>query len=102
RRLNYELGIKKVFLHMALPEYRYRCERDGIVENEICPVLIGKTSDAPQLNPDEVEAIRWISWPAWLKEVKIHPENYSFWCVEETQLLEKSGIIQDIILSKTI
>jgi isopentenyldiphosphate isomerase len=37
--------------------YRYTFTKDGVMENEICPIHVGFTSSAPDLNPDEVEAI---------------------------------------------
>lgn len=93
RRLAYELGIHDAEISMALPDYRYRAEKDGIVENEICPVMIGYTAEKPKTNPDEVEAIKWIAWKDWLKEITNSPEEYSPWCVEETQLLVKNNKI---------
>lgn len=89
RRLSHELGITEVELKVELPDYRYRCEKDGIVENEFCPVLVGITEQEQKVNNDEVEAIRWVDWKEWLREVAIHPERYSPWCVEETLLLAK-------------
>ncbi|HSA84127.1 MAG TPA: isopentenyl-diphosphate Delta-isomerase [Patescibacteria group bacterium] len=93
RRLQFELGIKKAELSVALPDYRYRAEKDGIVENEICPVLVGYTDETPAPNSDEIEAIKWIPWKKWLVEIEKHPEGYSPWCVEETQLLVKKNKI---------
>ena len=90
RRLSFELGINNAEIYMALADYRYKVEKDGIVENEICPVMIGFTNESPKINPNEVEAIRWISWKKWLLEVKNNPGNYSPWCVEETKLLVKN------------
>src|SRR5882724_1235971 len=87
RRLAFELGITDTEISMALPDYRYRVEKDGIVENEICPVMIGFSNALPKPNPDEVEAIRWISWKDWLVEIKNNPIGYSPWCIEETTLL---------------
>ena len=75
---------------MALPDYRYRVEKDGMVENEICPVMIGFTDELPKPNPQEVEAVRWIAWRDWLLEVKKNSQSYSPWCIEETQLLVKN------------
>lgn len=89
RRLIFELGIKNAEISTALSDYRYRAEKDGIVENEICPVLVGYTDELPKVNPDEVEAIRWILWKEWLLEIKNNSENYSPWAVEETLLLVK-------------
>ena len=88
RRLSYELGITDVKLDVLLPDYRYLFEKDGIVENEFCPVLVGITNQEPKINTDEVEAVKWVSWKAWLDEVEKNPDNYSPWCVEETKLLD--------------
>lgn len=90
RRLAFELGIKNAEISVALPNYRYRAEKDGIVENEICPVLIGYTDDDPKPNIDEIEKLKWISWKEWLNEIKNNSSNYSPWCVEETLLLVQS------------
>jgi isopentenyl-diphosphate Delta-isomerase len=90
RRLSFELGITTAEISIALPDYRYRAEKDGIVENEICPVLVGYTDEVPRPNHDEVEAIKWIPWKKWLLEIKNNPEKYSPWCIEETKLLVKN------------
>ena len=90
RRLLFELGIQNAKLSMAIPYYRYRFEKDGIVENEICPVMIGYSDTQPILNPDEVQAFKWIPWYEWVAETKKNPDFYSPWCVEETQLLVES------------
>lgn len=97
RRLEFELGISDATITMVLHDYRYRCEKDGIVENEICPVMVGFSSDKPMLNPDEVEKLQWMDWGDWLKEVKNNPSNYSEWCVEETLLLEKNKTFQELL-----
>lgn len=91
RRLAFELGITKAEIRMAFPNYRYRFEKDGIVENELCPVMIAFTSQKPRINSEEVEAIKWAAWKEWLKEVKKHPEQYSPWCIEQTLLLSKKN-----------
>jgi len=43
-------------------------KKDGIVENELCPVMIGYTDEKPKPNPKEVAAIKWIPWKKWLLE----------------------------------
>lgn len=90
RRLQEELGIKNIQLHNILPDYRYRAEQDGIVENEICPVFIGFMENTIHSNPDEIEATQWTSWQAFLKEVQTGEASYSPWAIEEAMLLEKS------------
>lgn len=93
RRLSFELGMTADSITVVLPDYRYRVEKDGIVENEICPVMIVYTDQKPKENPDEVHATRWIPWEDWVQEVTTHPQNYSPWCVEETELLVKHKIV---------
>ena len=99
RRLRDELGIVGAEMRVALPHYRYRAERDGVVENEICPVLVGLTDAEAAPNPDEVDSVRWIAWDEWVDEVRAHPDDYSPWCVEETLLLAADPL--SVKLSKT-
>lgn len=87
RRAADELGLKLIDIRIILPDFRYRAEMNGIVENEICPVLVSFTADDPQINREEVEAIRWVPWKEWLEEIQKNPGGYSPWCVEETHLL---------------
>lgn len=90
RRLEFELGMETEKVYEILPNFSYRAEKDGIVENEICPVFVGFTDKKPIINKDEVEDVRWISWQDFLNEVKQKPETYSVWCEEEAKLLEKN------------
>lgn len=90
RRLAYELGVKARELSMLLPDYRYRAEKDGVVENEICPVLAGFIEGEPRPNPDEVADIRWVKWDDFVLEVADPANGYSPWAVEETRLLDES------------
>lgn len=87
RRLRDELGMRATFLEEVAP-YRYQYTRDGVMENEICPILIGFSTDAPQVNADEVEAIAWVTWGAFLNEIAMHPERYSDWCRGEALILD--------------
>lgn len=93
RRIAHELGIDGVELTVLLPGYRYRYERDGIVENEFCPVAVGLIEVEPVPNPDEVAAVKWIAWDAFLAEIA-SANAYSDWCVEESRLLEASPAFQ--------
>jgi isopentenyl-diphosphate Delta-isomerase len=78
--------------------YRYTFTKDGDMENEICPIHVGFTSSIPELNPDEVEAIEWISWPDFLEEIKNNTDKYSPWCVEEGIILDMSEKFQQLNL----
>ena len=102
RRLKHELGITQTKIKEIAP-YKYKFIQDGVMENEICPILVGHSDQTPQPNPNEVETIKWISWPNWLTEIKAHPHKYSPWCIEEThiltRLLQPHGKINPKLLS---
>lgn len=88
RRIDYELGASAQDIRMMLP-YRYMFVKDGVMENEICPILVGRIDpDAIHINPDEVEDISWISWEGFLQEIADDKEKYSPWCREEALLLD--------------
>jgi isopentenyl-diphosphate delta-isomerase type 1 len=101
RRLKYELGITGVKLEIILPDFRYRAEKDGVVENEICPVLIGFTDALPALNPAEVNDIRWVSWEQFVEDVADPAKGYSPWAREEVELLRNSDGFRDLVRSNS-
>ena len=87
RRLKTELGLTQVKNLKVVAPYRYCFTQDGIMENEICPILTGYSDQTPRPNPKEAEAIKWIGWNDWLNQVKSHPQKYSPWCIEETRII---------------
>jgi len=87
RRLKYELGITDVKLQIILPDFRYRAEKDGVVENEICPVLVGSISEQPRPNPAEVNDVKWVDWEQFVVDVADPANGYSPWAREEVELL---------------
>lgn len=80
-----------------MPTYRYRFEKDGIVENEICPVMAGTTAAIPLPNPDEVQAIKWVVWSEWMKMIAESPTSYSPWAIQESHLLGKVATFKQYI-----
>ena len=86
RRLLFELGMLATHIEEVAP-YRYSFVRDGVMENEICPILVGFTDEEPKINREEVEATRWVKWEDFLEEIKSKPGLYSEWCEEEALLL---------------
>ncbi len=88
RRLGYELGMTAQHIEEVAP-YRYTFVRDGIMENEICPILVGVTDDEPKPNPEEVASTRWVPWSDFLEEIKTRSGQYSEWCEEEARILAR-------------
>lgn len=90
RRLKDELGIEEKDLKdiKIVSPYRYRfADTKGIVENEICPVLVAHSDVEPQANNKEVEEAKWINWDKFREEIKNNPQNYSPWSGEEASLI---------------
>ncbi len=96
RRLRDELGMSVDRIEEVSP-YRYKFIKDGIMENEICPILVGLTSDEPEINSDEVENTKWVEWDDFLKEITDNPEKYSPWCVEQVKILQKNKRFKELI-----
>ncbi len=87
RRLAAELGIRGTQIKEVAP-YRYRfADKNGIVENEICPVLVGTFNEDPAPDPAEVSAWKWVEWKEFLADTRNNPEKYSPWSREEAALL---------------
>jgi isopentenyl-diphosphate delta-isomerase len=99
RRLAHELGLTEVALLDVLPDFRYRAEQDGIVENELCPVLVGVTRQAPVPNPEEVASVEWVEWPVFVQGVESGEADVSPWCREETRLLASMPDLPGILLT---
>lgn len=95
RRLKQEMGMTIQNIE-KVSDYQYRCaDNNGIVENEICPVYMGVSDDAPQPQKDEVEAWKWIGWEEFLADINKEPEKYSLWCREEAFLVKKHKRIEN-------
>lgn len=97
RRLKFELGISGVDLRVALPAFRYRAEKDGVVENEICPVLIGTFTREPRPNPNEVETIKWVDWNAFVASLDDPETDISPWAILEVRELLGSEEFQKFL-----
>lgn len=100
RRLRDELGLAGLRLSLVLPDFRYRAEHMGIVENEICPVFVAICHDTPVPNPQEVAAVNWVSWKAFADACR-RPESGSFagyspWSLMEGRLLQAFPFIRHL------
>lgn len=65
RRVPDELGLEVEDLTLVLPEFRYRATAaDGVVENELCPVVRARAAGELRLRPEEVADAEWRDWDA--------------------------------------
>lgn len=78
RRLQEEMGfscsLKKAFAFTYIAPFD-----NGLTEHEYDHVLIGEYNDNPEVNPDEVESYKWVTWNELLSDVEQHPEEYTEW-----------------------
>jgi isopentenyl-diphosphate Delta-isomerase len=93
RRAADELALPVAGLRPALPEYRYRAEFRGVVENEICPVYLGRFSGTPQPNPAEVGEWQLLDWAAFRRRQELESAAWSPWCREQAALIEAAGLV---------
>lgn len=91
RRGREELGLDLTDIRLVMPDFRYRAEMDGIVENEMCPVVTARATNAPSPNPAEVDAIAWVDWDTFSAEVSDRTRPVSAWSREQIAGLQKLG-----------
>lgn len=88
RRVLAEVGVRAEGVRLLLPAFRYRAVMDnGVVENEMCPVFVATTTDAPAPDPDEVEEAVWVDWAEFRAGVLDGTRRISPWCREQVEQL---------------
>jgi len=89
RRLKDELGLTVEAIKIVSP-YRYSCtDKNGIMENEICPILVAFHDGDPIPDPQEVGEWKWMPWREFLVETQNISGKYSSWCIEEAAILQQ-------------
>lgn len=78
RRLDEEMGftcdLEKVFWFI------YKAPFDnGLTEHELDHVMVGKFEGEPNINPEEVEAYKWMPLEEVKKDIENKPEIYTEW-----------------------
>ena len=103
RRLKEELGLEGISLQVALPHFRYRAKWKGILENEMCPVLIGlcPSDSSIPFNTNEVHEVDRIPWQpfaaAGLARGKSKYDHFSPWSLMEARQLRESPALQELL-----
>jgi isopentenyl-diphosphate Delta-isomerase len=93
RRADFELGLGVGDVRPALPGYRYRAEFQGVVENEICPVYVGRFTGTPAPDPTEVAEWELLDWPAFRRRQETEGDAWSPWCREQARQIEEAGLV---------
>ena len=85
RRGAFELGLELGEVTPVLPDFRYRAtDASGLVENEICPVVVARLASGSVVRPnrDEVMDHTWVPMADLLSTVESAPWALSPWLVE--------------------
>lgn len=89
KRVLYEIGAEITNLECMLPDFRYKATFQGVMENEICPVFVGKLTGIVNPRLDEVHDVRFVTWKEYGTLLCADDSDvYSPWCkLEYDQLL---------------
>lgn len=78
RRLYEEMGFQTELKELF--HFIYKAPFDnGLTEHELDHVMIGYYNEAPSINPDEVEAWKWMPIEAVKVDIQNHPDLYTIW-----------------------
>ena len=102
RRLEFELGITEAKISEIIPDFRYKVELNGVIENEICPILVGFSNQELRINKDEVNDVIWIAWNKFTEDIKNNPGGYSPWCALEVKKLKNNKKFLSLYQESTI
>lgn len=93
RRARDELGLEVEGLRLVLPGFAYRAEMHGVVENEMCPVLVAWADQDVDLAPDpeEVAQTQWVPWRDVVDGLDTGTRPLSPWCTEQVRALAALG-----------
>lgn len=88
RRVLAEVGLRATDVRLLLPAFRYRAVMpDGVVEHEMCPVLVASASGVPDPDPAEVADLAWVDWVDFRRGVLDGSRPISPWCREQVEQL---------------
>lgn len=78
RRLFEEMGFKTNLKELF--HFIYKAPFDnGLTEHELDHVMIGYYDEKPEINPEEVEAWKWMDIEEVKSDMLLHPEIYTVW-----------------------
>ena len=78
RRLFEEMGFQTELKELF--HFIYKAPFDnGLTEHELDHVMIGYYNEAPSINPDEVEAWKWMPIEAVKVDIQNNPDLYTIW-----------------------
>ena len=78
RRLQEEMGFEVPLEELF--SFIYKAPFDnGLTEHELDHVMVGYSEVAPQINPEEVAAWKWMDMDAIAEDIEAQPDHYTAW-----------------------
>lgn len=89
RRLQQEFGFTAPLHDLGWFHYNAHFE-NGLSENEIDHVLVGKIADniTPTPDPAEIQAFRWVTIAELEAEMGAHPERFTPWLKQALEMVK--------------
>ena len=91
RRLREEMGFDCVLRESFVFSYSIVLE-NGLQENEIDHVLVGRYGGDPILNPEEADDWKWVKIGELRADVLNSPGKYTYWFMRALEEMGKRGI----------
>ncbi len=102
RRLKEELGVQSTQITW-IANYQYQFTRDGVTENEVCPIFVAVLDQQIKPNSAEVANYKWLNWKNFLEIKNTEARSdYSEWSLEEAEILNQSPEFQQFYQSLVI
>lgn len=79
RRLQEELGFETPLEKQFSFIYKAHDAQSGLTEHELDEVFVGYYDGEMKLNPEEVEAVKWMSTSEVFAAIEKNPDDFSFW-----------------------
>ncbi len=94
RRVRYELGMQIGDLQIINDSYIYKTPPyNGVIEHEFCPIFVGRATQEPDPNPEEVADYTWMSWDDYSKELSNDTKNQWSWWAKDQFVYFTKGVI---------
>ncbi|GAB4062409.1 isopentenyl-diphosphate Delta-isomerase [Angustibacter speluncae] len=88
RRALREAGLRVQDVRVVLPAYRFQARRNGLLENEFCPVVVASVRHQVVTgHPDELDDADWVPWEDLTDRVGGDGPDVTPWCREQVGLL---------------
>lgn len=86
------IPLESVYEIVEISPYRFQfVDHNGIMENEICTIVVAKGETDPKPDRRFVTDYKWVNWYKFAGLIEARPREYAPWCKEEAKILMSLG-----------